>query len=62
MVRGDSAQSLVDMHKVDYKVVALYMSQKKTGGRGEGDDFMSKGSYCGTIQVPSFCDQIAMLL
>jgi hypothetical protein len=51
MVRGDSAASPVDMNKVDYEVVALYMSQK-TRGRGEGEeeggnDFMSKGSYGG---------------
>jgi hypothetical protein len=36
MVRGDSAQSLVDMHKVDYKVMALYISQKKNRRKGGG--------------------------
>jgi hypothetical protein len=78
MTRGRPDQSPIDMNKIDYDVVALYMAQKTRGGGGgeEGaDDFMSKGSYCsirsGVIFLftmsqisppPSFRDRIATLL
>jgi hypothetical protein len=63
-------QSPIDMTKVNYEVVALYMAQKTKGRGEEGDkDLMSKGSYCGICSgviylftmsqispPPSFCE------
>jgi hypothetical protein len=50
MTQGRPEQYPINMNKIDYDVVALYMAQKTKGGGGREEgvgNFMSKGSYCG---------------